>query len=128
MDLLPEKRKEFLEAYGCWDADVENSSTFPNNWDIFPIMVFDTDDVDFGSDLVDEYSYVVSILDDQNNPSDNLDNFGDINEAIAYAKEHQGAGVFQEHYLIDKTICEYLLVWHPDAEVVIDHGSDKKKG
>lgn len=66
---------------------------------------------------MDEYSYVVSILDDQNNPSDNLDNFGDINEAIACAKEHQGAGVFQERYLIDKNICEYELVWHPDAEV-----------
>lgn len=66
--------------------------------------------------LVD--SYVVSILDAQNNPSDNLDNFGVLNEAIAYAKKHQGAGVFQERYLTDKNICEYLLVWHPDAEVL----------
>lgn len=114
MDLLPEKRKEFLEAHGCWDVNVENPSTFPNNWDIFPIMTFDPDDVDF----IDEYSYAVSILDDKNNPSDNLDNFDDLQEAIAYAKEHQGAGVFQERYLTDKNICEYLLVWHPDKEEI----------
>lgn len=44
MDLLPEKRKEFLEAHGCWDVDVEDPKTFPNNWDIFPIMVFDPQD------------------------------------------------------------------------------------
>ena len=46
MDLLPQKRKEFLEAHGCWDADVEDPSTFPNNWDAFPIMVFDTEDME----------------------------------------------------------------------------------
>lgn len=46
IDLTLEKRKEFLEAYGCWDVDVEDPSTFPNNWDIFPIMVFDPDDID----------------------------------------------------------------------------------
>ncbi len=61
-------------------------------------------------------NYVVSILDDQNDPSDNLDNFGALNEAIDYAKEHQGTGVFQERYLTDKKICEYLLVWHPEDE------------
>ncbi len=66
--------------------------------------------------ISNEYSYVVSILDDQNNPSDNLDNFSDLYEAIACAKEHQGAGVFQERYLTDKNICEYLLVWHPAGE------------
>jgi len=47
MDLLPEKRKEFLEAHGCWDADVNNPSTFPNNWDVWPIMTFDTEDDHF---------------------------------------------------------------------------------
>lgn len=47
MDLTPEKREEFLEACGCWDADVENPSTFPNNWDIEPITVLVTDDVDY---------------------------------------------------------------------------------
>lgn len=46
IDLLPEKRKEFLEAHGCWDVDVEDVSTFPNNWDVFPIMTFDLDDYD----------------------------------------------------------------------------------
>lgn len=46
MDLHPEKRKEFLEAHGCWDADVEDTSTFPNNWDVFPIMTFDPDDME----------------------------------------------------------------------------------
>ena len=34
-----------------WDADVENPYTYPNNWDIVPIMVFDTDDIDFGDDV-----------------------------------------------------------------------------
>ena len=51
IDLTPEKRKEFLKAHGCWDADVENPYTYPNNWDIVPIMVFDTDDIDFGDDV-----------------------------------------------------------------------------
>lgn len=46
MDLLPEKRLEFLEAHGAWEVDVEDPSTFPHNWDIVPIMVFDIDDVD----------------------------------------------------------------------------------
>jgi hypothetical protein len=41
IDLLPEKRKEFLEAHGCWDADVNIPSTFPNNWDTLPITVFE---------------------------------------------------------------------------------------
>ena len=44
IDLVPEKRKEFLEAHGCWDADVENPATFPNNWDVTPIMVFDPEE------------------------------------------------------------------------------------
>ncbi len=54
MDLTPDKRKEFLEAHGVWDVDVENSSTFPNDWDIAPIMVFDTDDVDFGLEVIED--------------------------------------------------------------------------
>lgn len=45
MDLTPEKRLEFLEAHGAWEVDVNDPSTFPNNWDIYPIMVFDTDDI-----------------------------------------------------------------------------------
>lgn len=53
IDLTADKRKEFLEAHGCWDSDVENPSTFPNNWDIVPIMVFDTDDIDFGADMIE---------------------------------------------------------------------------
>ena len=57
MDLDPEKRKEFLEAHGCWDADVEDPSTFPNNWDVFPIMTFDPDDYDY--DDSDVWLYIV---------------------------------------------------------------------
>ena len=48
MDLTTDKRKEFLEAHGAWDVDVEDPSTFPNNWDVVPIIVFDINDVDFG--------------------------------------------------------------------------------
>jgi hypothetical protein len=44
IDLIPEKRKEFLEAHSCWDADINVPSTFPNNWGIFPITVFEPED------------------------------------------------------------------------------------
>lgn len=46
IDLLPEKRKEFLEVHGCWDADENVPSTWPNNWDTFPIMTFDPEDME----------------------------------------------------------------------------------
>ena len=58
MDLTPEKRLEFLEAHGAWEVDVEDPSTFPNNWDIVPIMVFDTDDIDdIGDTNENTYEY-----------------------------------------------------------------------
>ena len=41
MDLLPEKRRQFLEAHGCWEVDIEDPSTFPNAWDRYPITSFD---------------------------------------------------------------------------------------
>ena len=82
----------------------------------FDLKYRDNKDIHCDTDGVD--SYVVSILDGQNNPSDNLDNFSGLNEAIDYAKEHHGTGVFQERYRKDKESCEYLLVWHPNAEEV----------
>jgi len=66
----------------------------------------------------EEFPYLVSVLDENNNPSDNLDNFALKEDAIDYAKNNPGTGVFLEKYIEDKNICEYLLVWHPTAEVV----------
>ena len=45
MDLLPEKRKEFLKMCGCWEEDfnVEDPTTFPNNWDTIPLAIFYTE-------------------------------------------------------------------------------------
>lgn len=40
VDLVPDKRKEFLEAHGCWDVDIHDPSTYPNNWDKYPIASF----------------------------------------------------------------------------------------
>lgn len=85
MDLLPEKRKEFLEAHGCWDAYVENPSTFPNNWDIAPIMVFDTDDVD-DTDYLDDTPTPLSLEDTAVNLMEILvDNVIDDAEVMAEA-------------------------------------------
>jgi hypothetical protein len=44
IDLLPEKRKEFLEAHGCWEVDENDPSTWPHSWDRFPIATFTTEE------------------------------------------------------------------------------------
>jgi len=60
-----------------------------------------------------EFPYVVSMMDENNNPEDNLDSFVHLQDAIDYAKGYPGSGVFFENYREDKEICEYRLLWHP---------------
>ena len=67
-----------------------------------------------------EFSFVVSVLDEQNNPSDNLDAFVWLEDAIDYAKHNPGTAVFKETYVTEKNICEYELVWHPFADSETD--------
>lgn len=66
----------------------------------------------------EEFPYCVSILDEQNNPSDNLDSFALLEDAIDFAKNNSGSAVFKETCNTEKNTCDYELVWHPDAEVV----------
>ena len=61
IDLLPQKRKEFLEAHGCWDANENNPSTWPNNWDTFPIMIFDPDEYDSDDSIYNHTQYMEDI-------------------------------------------------------------------
>jgi hypothetical protein len=76
----------------------------------------------------DEITYVVSILDEDNNPSDNIDNFFHLQDAIDCARTHTNSGIFTELYRKDKNICEYELVWHPcgDCAEYPDCEKDKK--
>jgi hypothetical protein len=68
--------------------------------------------------LEQEFPYLVSIFDEQNNPIDNLDWFALEIDAIDHAKNNPGSAVFYELYNKEKEICEYTLLWHPNAEVV----------
>lgn len=64
----------------------------------------------------EEFPFVVSVLDDQNNPSDNLDSFALLEDAIDYAKHNSGTAVFKETCNTEKNTCDYELIWHPTAE------------
>lgn len=77
----------------------------------------------------EEFPYLVSVLDEDNNPSDNLDNFALKEDAIDYAKNNPGTGVFLERYIEEKNICEYELIWHPcgDCAEYPDCKKDMKK-
>jgi len=70
------------------------------------------------TNLEQEFPYMVSIFDEQNNPIDNLDWFALEVDAIDHAKNNPGSAVFYELYNKEKEICEYTLLWHPNAEVV----------
>jgi hypothetical protein len=65
------------------------------------------------TDEEDQFSFLVSVFDEDNNPSDNLDNFVLLEDAIDHAKNNPGSGVFYEKYDKEKEICEYTLLWHP---------------
>ena len=60
----------------------------------------------------DDFSFLVSVLDEFGNPIDNLDNFMYFEDALDYAKNNLGTGVFHERFRKDKNICEYELIWH----------------
>ena len=66
----------------------------------------------------EEFPYCVSILDKDNSPSDNLDNFALLEDAIDFAKHNPGSAVFKETCNTEKDTCVYELVWHPTAEIV----------
>lgn len=66
---------------------------------------------------MDEFSFVVSVLDEFNNPSDNLDSFLHFQDALDFAKNNSGTGVFHERYRKDKNICEYELIWYDNIYV-----------
>ena len=74
--------------------------------------------MDFVNDhaCTQEFPYCVSVLDSENNPSDNLDNFALLEDAIDYAKNNPGTAVFLEKYNSEKNICEYDLVWRPNDD------------
>ena len=59
----------------------------------------------------EEFPFVVSVLDDQNNPSDNLDSFVLLEDAIDFAKHNSGSAVFKETCNTEKNTCDYELVW-----------------
>ena len=72
----------------------------------------------------EEFPFVVSVLDDQNNPSDNLDSFVLLEDAIDFAKHNSGSAVFKETCNTEKNTCDYELVWRhtgPTYEIVRFH-------
>ena len=64
----------------------------------------------------EEFPFVVSVLDDQNNPSDNLDAFALLEDARDCAKHNPGTAVFKETCNTEKNTCDYELIWHPNAK------------
>lgn len=62
--------------------------------------------------IEDEFSYVVSEVDEEKNPIDILDWFETQEAAIIYAKAHPNTAVFLETFRKENDICEYELVWH----------------
>ena len=77
----------------------------------------------------EEFPYCVSILDKDNNPSDNLDNFALKEDAIDFAKHNPGSAVFKETCNMEKNTCDYELLWHPcgDCSEYADCQKDMKK-